>query len=384
MRSQNFCLSACLLALLAACSKEETPAPPSALPVNVQELHAHDIEYVFDYPGVVQGVIDYPVIPRVSGAVFRQLYKEGSYVRKDQPLYEIDRRPYVFALQSAEGQYQKDKAAADNYRIIYERYASLQKKDVTSEQDVNTALINYQAAAGSLKTDIANVNNAKLNLEYCTVRAPASGYISERMISEGMMVTAYQTQLNVINSRDTMYVAFAMPELDRLDIENARLDKLYEIPENYRFGVDLILADGTKLPGAGRVEFSDVRVSFADGVWQLRASVDNQRLPRNRLLPGQFVHVNLRDLFVLHTYAIPQESIFRDSESSYVFVNDQGKARKVRIVAGKYLADGTQLVDSGLSDGMQVITNGGVRIANGDPVTVDAISRDPDSRAAQP
>lgn len=361
--------------LLAACG-EEKPAPPSIEHVNLQEVYARNVEYQFNYPGVVQGVIDYPVIPRVSGAIFKQLYKEGSPVRKDQPLYEIDRRPYVFALHNAEGQYQKNKAATENYKIIYDRYVRLKQTNVVSEQDINTALINWQAAAGNLNTDIANVNNAKLNLEYCTVRAPASGHISERMISEGMMVTAFQTQLNVINSQDAMYVAFSMPELDRLSIENGKLDQLYNVPDNYRFTVDLVLADGTTIPAAGKVEFKDIRVSFDDGVWQLRATINNERLPRNKLLAGQFVHVYLRDLYVMNTYAIPQEAIFRDSESSYVFIHENSKARKLRIKAGKYLMDGTQLVESGLTDGMQVITNGGVRIADNDPVAIDATVKD--------
>ena len=358
------------------CDKKQPPPPPPVQHVDVQEVFAHNIEYVFDYPGVVQGVVDYPVIPRISGAIFRQLYKEGTAVRKGQPLYEIDRRPYEFALKNAEGQYQKDKAAADNYKIIYDRYTSLKQKDVVSEQDINTALINYQSAAGNLVTDIANIDNAKLNLEYCTVRAPASGVISERMISEGMMVTAFQSQLNVINSTDAMYVAFSMPELDRLSIENGRLDNLYSVPKNYRFRVDLELADGTRVPRAGTVEFRDVRVSFADGVWQLRASIDNNKLPRNKLLAGQFVHVYLRDLIVKNAFALPQEAIFRDSESSYIFINQNNKTKKWRVKAGKYLLDGTQLVDSGLRNGMSVITNGGVRIADGDPVIVDRTSRE--------
>lgn len=371
------------LSLLAACKKEEPPPDPT-MHVNAQQVYGHDIEYVYEYPGVVQGVTDYPVIPRISGAIFKQLYKEGSYVQKDQPLYEIDKRPYLFALKSLEGRLQKDKAARDNYKIIYDRYASLTDLDVTSIQDVNTALINYQAAVGDVMTDVANIDNAKLNLEYCTVRAPASGYISERMISPGMMVTAFQTQLNVINSQDAMYVAFSMPELDRLAIENGKLDALYQVPADYRFGVDLELADGTRIANAGRVEFKDIRVSFSDGVWQLRATIDNNRLPRNKLLAGQFVHIFLRNLYVRKTYAIPQEAIFRDRESSYIFVNESGHARKHRVTAGKYLADGTQLVDTGLQDGMIVITNGGVRIADGDPIVVDELKSDRDPSPPKP
>ena len=238
--------------------------------------------------------------------------------------------------------------------------------------------VNYQAAAGNLKTSIANVNNAKLNLEYCTVRAPSSGFISERMISEGMMVTAFQTQLNVINSKDAMYVAFSMPELDRLNIENGGINGRYKVPVDYRFTVDLVLADGTPIAGAGKVEFKDIRVSFSDGVWQLRATIQNESLPKNKLLAGQYVHVFLRDLVVLRTYAVPQEAIFRDRESSFVYLLKDNKVLKQRIKAGKYLLDGTQIVDEGLEDGMQVITNGGVRIEAGQQVALETLTRDND------
>ena len=85
------------LFLLTGCEKKPVPDNP-VQHVNAQEVYAHNIEYIFDYPGVVQGVIDYPVIPRISGAIFKQLYKEGTEVKKDQPLYEIDKRPYIFAF----------------------------------------------------------------------------------------------------------------------------------------------------------------------------------------------------------------------------------------------------------------------------------------------
>ena len=192
------------------------------------------------------------------------------------------------------------------------------------------------------------------------------------------MVTAFQTQLNVINSKDAMYVAFSMPELDRLNIENGGINGRYKVPVDYRFTVDLVLADGTPIAGAGKVEFKDIRVSFSDGVWQLRATIQNESLPKNKLLAGQYVHVFLRDLVVLRTYAVPQEAIFRDRESSFVYLLKDNKVLKQRIKAGKYLLDGTQIVDEGLEDGMQVITNGGVRIETGQQVALETLTRDND------
>ena len=375
MRKLSVLLGVGLVLLLQGCGEKAAPPPPPQK-VNIQEVRAHDIEYLYEYPGVVQGVVDYPVIPRVSGAIFKQLYKEGSFVKKDQPLYEIDKRPYQFALQTYEGQYEKDLAAVENYKIILDRYERLKKNDVVSVQDINTATINYKAASGNLMTDIANINNAKLNLEYCTVRAPATGHISERMVSEGMMVTAFDTHLNVINSMDSMYAAFSMPELDRLGIENGQLNQLYRVPENLRFGVDLVLADGTRIDAAGTVEFKDVRVTFDNGVWQMRATINNASLTRNKLIAGQFVRVILRNLYVTQSYNIPQESIFRDQESNYVMIEENNVVHKHRIKAGKYLADGTQIVEAGLTDGMHVVTNGGVRVTDNDPVTVDQVVKD--------
>ena len=138
------------------------------------------------------------------------------------------------------------------------------------------------------------------------------------------------------------------------------------------------MADGSKIPTAGKVEFRDIRVSFSYGVWQLRASIDNKALPRNKLLPGQFVHVFLRDLVVLNTFVVPQEAIFRDRDSSFVFILEGDKVKKQRVNPGKYLLDGTQLVDEGLSPGMKVVTNGGVRIEEGQQVITDELKHDQD------
>jgi hypothetical protein len=88
------------------------------------------------------------------------------------------------------------------------------------------------------------------------------------------------------------------------------------------------------------------------------------------------VRVVLRDLYVSQAYNIPQESIFRDQESNYVMIEESNVVHKHRIKAGKYMADGTQIVEAGLTDGMHVVTNGGVRVTDNDPVTIDQVVKD--------
>jgi len=284
-------LIACVSLAIISCGKKEMPKVADKH-VDVMVTKAYDVPYVFDYPAMVQGVVDYPVIPRISGAIFKQYYTEGTYVKKDAVLYEIDPRPYEFDLKTYEGNLVRDQAALDNYKLIYERYERLYKVNAVSLQDVETANINYKAGLGNVKTDIANINQQKLNIEYCKVRAPADGYISERQVTVGDMVSAFQTTLNQINSVNDMYILFSMPENDRLNIEQGVIDGKMSVPKGYKFRTDLQLADGNMIKNEGYVQFADTRISLQNGVWNLRAYVDNISL-KHKLLAGQFIHIIL-------------------------------------------------------------------------------------------
>ena len=365
-------LIACVSLAVISCGKKEMPKAPDKH-VDVMVTKAYDVPYVFDYPAMVQGVVDYPVIPRVSGAIFKQYYTEGTYVKKDTVLYEIDPRPYEFDLKTYEGNLVRDQAALDNYKLIYERYERLYKVNAVSLQDVETADINYKAGLGNVKTDIANINQQKLNIEYCKVRAPADGYISERQVTVGDMVSAFQTTLNQINSVNDMYILFSMPENDRLSIEQGVIDGKMSVPKGYKFRTDLQLADGNMIKNEGYVQFADTRISLQNGVWNLRAYVDNISL-KHKLLAGQFIHIYLNGAIYKNAYAVPQVAIFRDDAGPFVYeVNSQNKIFKKRVVTGKMVGD-LWVVDSGLTDGEKVVVNGGLKVNVDDKVVIDSTS----------
>ena len=355
--------------VLGACSKKETAKPDMVKHVDVQVVKAYDVPYVYDYPAMVQGVVDFQVIPRVSGAIYKQYYTEGTYVKKDTPLYQIDPRPFELDLQNYQGQLTKDYAAMVNYKSIYDRYVKLYAINAVSKQDLETATINWQGAVGLVDADKANINQAKLNLEYSVVRSPADGYIAERQVTVGDMVNAYQTVLNQINSVNDMYIMFSMPENDRLTIQNAIQQGAVSVPPSYKFRVDLQLADGTTMANSGYVQFTDTRISLQNGVWNMRAYVDNKQL-KSQLLAGQFVHIYLHGVAYKNSYAVPQESVFRDDKGAYVYLVKNGKITKQYVTPG--LMTGTLwIIRSGLEDGMQVVTAGGVKVLDGDAAKID-------------
>lgn len=356
--------------IFTGCSKKDK-VPDLTKHVDVQVVHSSNVPYVYDYPAIVQGVVDYPVIPRVSGSIYKQYYKEGTYVKKDTPLYQIDPRPYELDLQTYQGQLIRDKAAMDNYKLIYERYVKLYKVEAVALQDVETATINYQTAVGNVKTDQANINQAKLNLEYCVVRAPADGYVAERQVTVGAMVTAFQTVMNQINSANDMYITFSIPENDRLAIQNGVSEGIITVPPGFKFRVDLELADSTNMPNSGYVEFTDTRISLDNGVWNMRAYVDNTKL-RSQLLAGQFVHIYLNGVTYKDAFAVPQEAVFRDDQGAFVYLVKDDKVAKQHVITGP-MTGSIWIIKSGLSDGMKVVTAGGVKVMDKDSVKVDNV-----------
>lgn len=364
---KNWLRCACLIMIILTGCSDRDPPPP-VIPVETKIVTAQNLPYAFNYPAMVQGVVDYPVVPRISGVLYKQFYTEGTLVKKGQPLYQIDPRPYEWRLKAYEGAFIKDRAARDNYQRIYNRYVDLYKYKAVSTQDVENARIDYQAAVGNLKTDEANIEQTRLNLRYCLVRSPADGYIGERTVTIGKMVTAFQTVLNNINSVNHMYLLFSMPENQRLSIEEGLLEKTLSIPDNHQFRIDIELANGKIIKNAAYVEFTDTRISLKNGAWNMRGYVDNRDL-QNKLLSGQYVTVHLQGLQYLNVFSVPQEAVMHDDTGSFVYVvqekNKQQRAFKRYIITGKMFDGGQWMITKGLKNGDSVVIKGNLQLSDG-------------------
>ncbi len=356
---------------LIACSKKpaERKMPPTH--VDVMVVHTMNVPYSLDYPGTISGVDNFAVVPQVNGVIYKQLYKEGTMVKKNQPLYQIDPRPYENTLQEALGSLSKDTAAMQQYKLILDRYNKLYPVGGVSKQDVETATINYQAAKGLVQTDEATVKQAKLNIEYSTVLSPVDGLIGERQVTVGDNVTAQQTVLNYINSSNSLYASFSVPENDRLALQEGIAQKAISVPKDFQFNVNLELADGQVLKNAGKVQFFDTRISPENGSWNMRADVNNKSLSTS-LLNGQFVHIYLDGAFFVNTISIPQAAVFRDNSGSFVYVvAAENKVIKKPVTPGRMIGE-QWIIPSGLQSGDKVVVNGGVKLHGGETVVVDS------------
>lgn len=365
--------------ILCSCTKKVVEILPTRH-VDTIVIQSMDVPYTFGYPATVQGVADFQVIPRVSGTILKQLYKEGSFVKAGQPLYEIDPRPYQTQLAAHEGQLLKDNSALIEYKKILDRNIQLLKIGGVSQQDVDTANINYKNALGQVAIDKAEIENDKLNIRYCMVEAPVNGLISERLVTIGATVTAYQTILTNINSSTDLYINFSVPENDRLELQKGITSNEISIPKDYKFTVSLRLADGFLIESAGTVDFFDTRISLNNGTWSMRANIDNKKIG-NQLLSGQFVHITLNGAKFKNAIIIPQSSVFRDNEGSFVYIiGNSGVIEKRPINTGMMLNQ-LWVINSGLKNGDKVVTDGGMKVMVGESVIVDNVIKQSDQGA---
>jgi membrane fusion protein (multidrug efflux system) len=228
------------------------------------------------------------------------------------------------------------------------------------------------AAVGNVTTDEADIGRTKLSLRYCLVRSPADGYIAERVVTVGTMVTAFKTVLNKINSVNQMYLLFSMPENQRLEIEDGVLNKTISIPKKDTFRTDIELANGKKINDAGYVEFTDTRIALTNGSWNMRAYINNRQI-KNKLLSGQYVTVYIKGIQFINLFSLPQAAVMQDTKGQYVFVANKNKAIKRYVKPGYMYGQGLWMIKHGLKNGDIVITKGNIRIAAGQPVIIDKL-----------
>jgi membrane fusion protein (multidrug efflux system) len=355
-----------ILVIIVACRPDVTPTKDKH--IDVMTIKLTTAPYMLDYPGTVAGVADFPVISRVNGVILEQLYKEGTLVHKGESLYQIDPRPFQNDLRAYQGQLLKDQNAAAQYKNILNRYNSLYESGGVSLQDIEVAKVNYMNAVGLVQTDQANIAQALLNLQYCNVTAPVTGLIAERLITVGDTVQAFTTVLNYINSAESMYVNFSVPENDRLELlRNVREHKI-TVPANYKFALKLQLSDGSIIDNIGYVNFLDTRISLQNGTWSLRGDIYNKS---SNLLSGQYVHIYLLGAKYVAAILVPQLAIFRDEDGFFVYiVSHDKKALKRKISVGKMIEQ-FWIVESGLTPGDKIVVNGGIKLSPNDTIVID-------------
>lgn len=317
-----------------------TPAVQESVPVRVQAI------------GNVEAYRTVAVKARVDGQIVAVNFREGEEVHKNDILFRIDARPFEAALRQAEANALRDRAARDQARSQERRYQELLDKNFISKEAYAQIRTNAETAEATARASQAALENARLNLEYCTIHSPIDGFVGKVLLQAGNLVKANDVSpLVVINQVRPVYVNFAVPEQKLPDIRK------YQAEAPLR--VDAILPDRSAAPIGGRLVFIDNAVDPSTGTIRLRAQFDNADAA---LWPGQFVNVSVQLYEQPDAIIVPSQAVQSGPEGQYVYVVGDDMVADVRPIAVQEIAGERAVVARGLKAGERVVTRGQLRL----------------------
>lgn len=344
-----------------------TNAPPSkggkkgfgAIPVVAARAKRGTIGVYDTGLGVVTPIYTVTIKSRVDGQLMKILYKEGELVHEGDLLAQIDSRPYEVQLAQAEGLMNKDNATLDNARIDLARYEKLWSQKAIPQQQLSTQQATVIQIQGSLKSDQAQIDSARLNLTYTRITSPITGRIGLRLVDPGNIVHANDANgLLVITQMQPISVIFTIAE-----------DQLQPVLKKMRVGQKLrVEAWDRELKNriaVGSLATHDNQIDQTTGTLKLRAVFDNND---DSLFPNQFVNARLLVEQRSGVTLIPSAAVQRNSQNIFVYVVKQDQTVTVRsVTVGASEGEQTE-VDSGVAPDEVVVTDGVDKLQEGTKV----------------
>jgi multidrug efflux system membrane fusion protein len=354
-----------LVAASFGCSgKDPKPAghgPMPAMPVSVATAVSRDMPFYLTGLGSVTAYYTDSIKSRVDGELVEVNFKEGQFVNKGELLAVIDPRPYQVALEQAQAALFKDQASLRDAKLNYDRYKGLlQNSGSMSQQQVDTQQATVDQLEGTVRTDQAAIDSAKLNLTYCHITAPVSGRIGLRLVDPGNIVHATDTNaMLVITQLQPIAVLFTLPE-----------DQLPTVSQHMAHGaleVDAYSRDDQTRLASGKLLTIDNQIDQTTGTGRLKAVFDNKD---SQLWPNQFVNIRLLLEIRKNTIAIPAVAIQRGPQGTYVYAVKSDNTVEIHPVTVAFTQDNISAISNGVSADDEVVIDGQDKLQAGSKVDV--------------
>jgi multidrug efflux system membrane fusion protein len=313
-----------------------------------------------EFSGRLRAVEDVEVRPRVSGIIDEVHFKEGDTVKKGDPLFTIDMRPFKAALAQAEAQLASAQARGALAASTAERAEKLFKQKALSQREYDERTNGNKEALASIKAAEAALTLAQLNVEYAEVRAPITGRVGRPDITVGNTVAAGMVVLTTIQSVDPVYADFDIDEQTYLRaMKTVRAGRAADMP------VYMALADETEFRREGKIRSFDNQLSGDSGTMRVRAEFANTD---GVLTPGLFARIRLGTADKTSAVLVNDSAVNTDQDRKYVYaVDDKGMVGYRPVQIGT-LENGLRVIDSGLAAGEKIVVNGLQRVRPGMPV----------------
>jgi membrane fusion protein, multidrug efflux system len=303
--------------------------------------------------GTVEPFATVGIRSQITGTLKGVHFSEGADVKKGDLLFTIDPRPFVAMLNQAQGALTRDRAELNNAQKELERYSHAAAKGYVSTEQADQAQTKAATLSAIIKADEAAVENARLQLEFCSIFSPINGHTGELLADQGTLIKANaDTAMVTINQIDPIKVSFPIPGKDLRDIK-----KFQEAGS-----LQVFVHSRDSAPLTGIFSFLDNTVDPTTGTIRLKAYIANKD---KTLWPGEFVDVRLILTARKDAIVVPTGAVQIGQEGAYVYVVHSDMTVKSRHVTTGATADGETVIESGLQDGEKVVTDGQLQLTDG-------------------
>ena len=320
--------------------------------------------------GTVQSISTVIIKSRVDGEIAKVHFDEGQEVNEGDILFTLDNRAFAAQLAQSEANLDRNRAQLVRAQAELKRQTDLASRGVASAQKLEEAQAAVAVLEAAIRADQAAIENARVNLNYTTIRAPIAGRTGAVNLKRGNVVKSNDTTqqavpLVTITQLRPIYVSFTVAE--------KHLTRIRAATTTERLPVIVTLPDEPQEPIAGKLTFVDNQVDVISGTITLKATFDNDHA---RLWPGQFVNVTLTLGVQTNALLVPSGAIQIGQNGPYVFVIKPDSTVELRLVRIDRTVKGKTVIAGGLASGERVVTDGQLRLSNGTRVAAQQAQED--------
>lgn len=356
--------------ILAGCSKNEEPkTPPPAVEVVAITIQPRTVPVSVPFIAQIQSSQQVDVMARVSGFLEKISYYEGRQVSEGQILFQIDKKPFLAAVDAVQAEVEIRESQLWTARASYNRVKPLADQNAASKSDLDNAIGAVKSAEAGLQQAKANLAKVNLDLGYTTITSPVSGFAGQSKIREGGYIAAgsQSALLTYVAKLDPAWVDFSISQNEQAEaikeVENGRLAP----PKGNRYTIRLELPDGSRYPHIGVVNFSDPSFNKETGTFLVRAEISN---PKGDLRPGMFVKAFLTGATRPKALTVPQKAVQQTTNGHMVYIaNVNGQVEVRPVTVGDWVGQ-DWIINQGLKAGEQVIVDGFMELTPGMPIRV--------------
>jgi|SRR5579859_23790 len=387
-------------------NKPQKKPPPHAIPVNAIRATPQAFEVAINALGAAQAWTSDMILSQVGGKLIRVNFKEGSEVRAGQLLAEVDPRPFLAALEQAEGTLKRDEASLAGAQRDLLRYQHLATEGGASRQQLEDEEATVGQYEGAVEIDRGAVAAARINVEFCRIVSPINGRAGVRLVDPGNLVSASGSVSSVANTSSAassaspvsgsnasgsggsagpasnsgasggtgiVVINQVQPIAVTFSVPQGEFQRLVQASDGFRhpLPVRALSQETEELLDSGALAIADNRVDQSTGTVELKARFPNTQ---KRLWPGQFVNVSLGVQDLSSAIVLPLSAVNRGPKGQYVYVVGADNKAIMRPVSLAGVQGGSVLIKSGVNAGDVIVTDGQMALNNGSLVRVVHLS----------